>query len=124
MASYPYWLTGGHVRIEHYNQAIYEGSVAALNMLGKKVPMDNVPFFWTRAFNNSVQYSGTTQGYDDLHIAGDLASQKFIAYYFRNGKVIGAATMNSLNSIMIINEAIRLNVMPSASTVKSPDFNL
>ena len=124
VASYPYWLSGGSTRVEHWNQAIYEGSVAALNILGKKIPLDNVPFFWTRSFNNSVQFTGVTTGYDKVHIAGDLAAQKFIAYYFKAGKVVGAATMNSLNSIMIINEALQQGVMPSAEEVSKSDFKL
>jgi NADPH-dependent 2,4-dienoyl-CoA reductase/sulfur reductase-like enzyme len=124
VASYPYWLSGGSTRVEHWNQAIYEGSIAALNILGKKIPLDNVPFFWTRSFNNSVQFTGVTTGYDKVHIAGDLAAQKFIAYYFKAGKVVGAATMNSLNSIMIINEALQQGVMPSAEEVSKSDFKL
>jgi len=34
VASVPYWYTGEKVRIEHYNEAIKQGSVAAFNMLG------------------------------------------------------------------------------------------
>ena len=64
VATYPYWYTGKPVRIEHYNKAIYQGSVAALNMAGRKFPMDNVPFFWTRQFNNSLCVSGSIQGWD------------------------------------------------------------
>jgi NADPH-dependent 2,4-dienoyl-CoA reductase/sulfur reductase-like enzyme len=124
VASFPYWPTGSHARFEHWNQAIYEGSIAALNMLGKKIPIDNIPFFWTRSFNTSVQFTGITVGYDNVHISGDLATQKFIAYYLKNGKVVGAATKNSLNSVMIINEALKQGVMPNAETIKQPDFTL
>ena len=124
VASFPYWLTGKSTRVEHWNQAIYEGSIAALNILGKKIPLDNVPFFWTRSFDNSVQFTGVTSGYDNLHISGDLPTQKFIAYYFKDGKVVGAVCMNSLNSIMIINEALRQGVMPTAEAVSKSDFKL
>lgn len=117
-------MTGTRARVEHWNQAIYEGSIAALNILGKKIPLDNVPFFWTRSFDNSVQFTGMTAGYDKVHIAGDLAAQKFVAYYFKEGKVIGASTMNSLNSIMIINEALKQGVMPPADEVTKSDFKL
>jgi 3-phenylpropionate/trans-cinnamate dioxygenase ferredoxin reductase subunit len=72
VASYPYWYTGNYTRIEHYNEAIYQGSVAGLNMAGKKFPVDNIPFFWTRQFNNSLVFTGVTKGWDDIHIVGDL----------------------------------------------------
>lgn len=64
VASYPYWYTGQQIRIEHWNEAIHQGEVAALNMLGKKFPMDNIPFFWSRAFNQSIQYIGKISKYD------------------------------------------------------------
>jgi len=42
-----------------------------MNMAGKKFPMDNVPFFWTRQFNNTLVFSGVTQGWDDIHVTGN-----------------------------------------------------
>ena len=56
VASFPYWVSGDNVRIEHYNEAIHQGSVAAFNMLGKFVPMDSVPFFWTRQWDKGKLY--------------------------------------------------------------------
>lgn len=95
-------------------------------MAGKKFPVDNIPFFWTRQFNNSLVFTGVTKGWDDLHIVGDLSEMKFVAYYIRKSddKVLGAAAMNSMNAIQTINEAMRNGVMPKASTVKNPSFNL
>ena len=52
-------------------------------MAGKKFPVDNIPFFWTRQFNNSLVFTGVTKGWDDIHIVGDLKEMKFVAYYIR-----------------------------------------
>ena len=95
-------------------------------MIGKKFPLDNIPFFWTRQFNNSLVFTGVTRGWDDIHIVGDLKEMKFVAYYIRKSddKVLGAAAMNQLNKIQIINEAMRNGVMPNASQVKSASFVL
>lgn len=92
-----------------------------MNMAGKKFPMDNVPFFWTRQFNNSLAFTGVTQGWDDVHITGSLEEMKFIAYYIdrKQDKILGAAAMGQMNKIQIINEAMKNGVMPKASIVKS-----
>ena len=97
-----------------------------MNMAGKKFPMDNIPFFWTRQFNNSLVFSGVTQGWDDIHVIGNLEEMKFIAYYIdkKNDKILGAAAMNQMNKIQIINEAMRNGVMPKASIIKSAEFNV
>ncbi len=51
---------------------------------------------------------------------------KFIAYYIdkKTDKVLGAAAMNQMNKIQLINEAMKNGVMPKGSVVKSPDFNI
>lgn len=95
-------------------------------MNGKKFPVDNIPFFWTRQFNNSLAFTGVTKGWDDMHIVGDLAKMEFVAYYIRKSddKVLGAASMGTMNKIQTINEAMRNGVMPNASVVKDPAFVL
>lgn len=126
IASYPFWYTGKTARIEHYNEAIYQGSVAALNMAGKKFPMDNIPFFWTRQFNNSMSMTGYTQGWDELHVTGSIEEMKFVVYYInkKEDRILGAAAMGMMNQIQIINEAMRNGVMPKASSIKEGKVNL
>lgn len=58
IATYPYWVTGDRVRVEHWNHATQQGEVAAYNMLDKSIPYDVIPFFWTRNFNKTIQYTG------------------------------------------------------------------
>ena len=54
VASYPYWPTGSRTRTEHWSVALGQGTNAAFNMLGKYVPYDDIPFFWTRHYNKSL----------------------------------------------------------------------
>ena len=124
IVSYPYWYTGGRARMEHYNEAIYQGSVAAMNILGKRMPMDNIPFFWTRSFNNTLSFTGFTKGYTDIHILGDVKAKRFIAFYIdkKRNKVLGAASMGALNPIQIVNEAMRNGEMPPATEIYTPGF--
>jgi NAD(P)H-nitrite reductase large subunit len=58
VASFPFWSTGSRLRIEHYMNAMDQGSYTAFNMLGKMVPFGNIPFYWTRHYNKTVQYIG------------------------------------------------------------------
>lgn len=61
IATYPYWVTGERVRVEHWNHATQQGEVAAYNMLDKDIPYDVIPFFWTRNFMKTLQYTGYTR---------------------------------------------------------------
>jgi apoptosis-inducing factor 3 len=68
IASFPYFYTTERVRVEHISEAIATGAFAAMNMAGKMVPVNSVPFFWTRAFNRSISYVGNHKEYDDVRL--------------------------------------------------------
>ena len=123
VASFPYWVSGEHARVEHYNEAIHQGSLAAFNMLGKFVPMDGVSFFWTRQWDKTLQYSGYADKYDEVYIDGDLKSLNFAAFYLKGDKVVAVAALNRPNLTILANEAMKLNVMPKASEVKAGKFD-
>lgn len=58
IASYPYWVTGGSLRTEHWNTALDQGTHAAFNMMSKYVPYGQIPFFWVRHYNKTCHYIG------------------------------------------------------------------
>lgn len=73
-------------------------------MNGRHFPMDNIPFFWTRSFNNSLSVAGYINGWTNVHIVGSIKDMKFIAYYMDNktDKVLGAAAMGMPNAMQIV----------------------
>lgn len=88
-------------------------------MLGKLVPYSSVPFFWTRHYNKSIQFVGCNNDYAEVFYTGDVAGQKFVAYYIDSkDRVVGAAGMNNSEAILSIMEAIQQNVMPRGSEIK------
>lgn len=66
VVSFPYFHTAERIRVEHISEAIGTGAFAAMNMTGKMVPYNGVPFFWTRAFNKSLAYVGNASSYDEV----------------------------------------------------------
>jgi len=119
VCSFPYWYSGVRARVEHYNEAIQQGSIAAFNMLDKKIPYDYVPFFWTRHWDKSLQYTGVTNNFDSVHIDGDLDKLTFIAYYIKDDQILAISAMNKSPLPQVMNQAMQLNVMPTASELKT-----
>lgn len=118
-ASYPYWLTGRRMRIDHYMNAMDQGSYSAFNMLGKMTPFGNIPFYWTRHYNKTVQYIGHAHEFDEVHIEGDVAANKFLAFYIKDGKVLAVAGQQMSSAVLTYMEAMHQNLMPSADDIKS-----
>lgn len=42
-------------------------------MLGKLVPFGDIPFFWTRNYNKTIQYVGSASNYDEIYTTGSVA---------------------------------------------------
>lgn len=119
IAKFPYWYTGEDIRIEHWRVAEQQGRLAALNMLGKKIAYNGVPFFWTQIFDISFRYVGYAKGWDDIIVDGDISARNFIAYYSRKNKVLAAAGVNRDKEMAAIEEAIRTNKIPAANKLGS-----
>jgi len=124
IVSYPYFRTGEYVNFAHYVNAQQQGSIAALNMIGKNVPYEYVPFFWTRQWDQSLQYTGYGTVWDEVFVDGNLNELKFIAYYIKDNKIVGFASMNTPNAGNIMYEAFRNNKLPRATLIKNGSANL
>ena len=121
IASYPYWPTGSRTRTEHWAAALDQGTNAAFNMLDKYVPYSDVPFFWTRHYNKSLQLIGSTEvGYSECVVRGNMKKGKFLAYYINeNDQIVAVAGFDKTKQIVGYYEAMQQNAMPKGSDVKS-----
>lgn len=124
VASVPYFLTGEPVAFGHFVSAQQQGSVAALNMLDKKVTYDYVPFFWSRMWDKAIQYTGFGSSWDEVFVDGNLEELKFVAYYIKNNQIVGFASMNTPNAANIMYEGFRNNKLPRATLIKDGTANL
>jgi NADPH-dependent 2,4-dienoyl-CoA reductase/sulfur reductase-like enzyme len=85
----------GRVRVEHWDNAIWQARTAARNMLGGNEPYDRQPYFFTDQYDLGMEYVGYVgpAGYDRVTVEGDTAGA-FRAYWERNGVVVAAMHAN------------------------------
>ncbi|RWS26139.1 apoptosis-inducing factor 3-like isoform X4 [Leptotrombidium deliense] len=83
------------VAIGHWQIAQIHGKTAALSMLGLPAKCHTVPFFWSMMFGKGLRFAGFTDRLDDVFIAGNLSELNFVAYYFKDDKVVSVATMGN-----------------------------
>jgi 3-phenylpropionate/trans-cinnamate dioxygenase ferredoxin reductase subunit len=116
-------LHGRPIRIEHWDVAFNQGKTAALNMLGRGVEHDVVPYFFSDLADwTSMEYVGPGSG--DVAIRGSLADGDFTAFYLSDGRVTAALTVGRSSDL---DEAKRLLVEktpvdPSALADESADL--
>ncbi|HZB78400.1 MAG TPA: FAD-dependent oxidoreductase [Actinomycetota bacterium] len=75
------------IRTEHWNNARAQGRVAALNMMGRKTPYEEIHWFWSDQYEHTIQYAGHHRDWDDLVIRGNLKSRSFAAFYMLGGRL-------------------------------------
>jgi apoptosis-inducing factor 3 len=91
VAAFPLYGNGSQTRVEHWRVAQQQGRVAALNMLGREVPYDAVPYFWTIHYLKRLDYIGYAPDWDDIVVDGDLEIPEFIAFFVKDGRVAAVA---------------------------------
>ena len=76
---------GRRLRVEHWDVAFNHGKTAALNMLGRGVEHDTLPYFFSDLADwASLEYVGPGSG--DVAVRGSLDDGEFSAFYLHEGE--------------------------------------
>jgi NADPH-dependent 2,4-dienoyl-CoA reductase/sulfur reductase-like enzyme/predicted acylesterase/phospholipase RssA len=70
-------------RIEHWDNAIKQGRLAAKNMLGQRVPYDEVSYFFCDVFDISFDFFGYPEVADEQIARGSLSDRSFALFYLK-----------------------------------------
>ncbi len=86
---------GTRLRVEHWDNAIRQGRLAAHTILGRPEVYDWQPYFFTDQFDLGMEYVGYADSGDEVVIRGDMSSGAFIAFWLRAGRVRAAMNVNT-----------------------------
>jgi 3-phenylpropionate/trans-cinnamate dioxygenase ferredoxin reductase component len=92
MCEYQSPVHGRPIRIEHWDLAFNQGKTAALNMLGRGVEHETIPYFFSDLADwVSMEYVGPGSG--DVVVRGSLDEGEFCAFYLDGGRVTAAMSV-------------------------------
>ena len=92
------------------------GRHAALAMLGADAPYGECPFFWTKQAGVSLKVAGSLRGFDEVVYRGEVESGKFLAGYYRKGRLCGAVTAGRVGEHIAVERALAAGrTLPPAS---------
>jgi 3-phenylpropionate/trans-cinnamate dioxygenase ferredoxin reductase subunit len=81
-------------RLESIHNAAEQAKSAAAALLGKEREFAATPWFWSEQYDVRLQMVGLNAGFDAMVMRGDPAEGKFSAFYFRQGRLIAADSVN------------------------------
>ena len=98
VAEYESVVHGGRrIRVEHWDVAFTHGKTVALNMLGRHVAHDAVPYFFSDLSDwAGIEYVGPAYEWDTEVIRGALDDGAFTVFYLDQGQVAGALSVGPL----------------------------
>jgi 3-phenylpropionate/trans-cinnamate dioxygenase ferredoxin reductase component len=97
---------GHQARVEHWSNVADQARVVVPAMLGKDVPSAVVvPYFWSDQYDVKIQCLGEPHATDIVHLVED-DGRKFLAYYERDGVLVGVVGGGMPGKVMKIRAKI------------------
>jgi 3-phenylpropionate/trans-cinnamate dioxygenase ferredoxin reductase subunit len=115
---------GARVRVEHWDTAREQGPVAARNMLGRELPYERLPYFFSDQYEVGMEYTGHARPSDRLIVRGDPATREFIAFWLRGDRVVAGMNVNVWDVVEPIQRLIRERVPVDERHLADPDVAL
>ncbi len=93
-ANFPTRFALGRVRLESVQNGVDQARSVAGRIVGKPMPYDKVPWFWSDQTDLKLQIAGITAGHDATVVRGDPESGSFSVFCFRDGRLVGVESVN------------------------------
>ena len=114
----------GPIRVEHFDNAIKMGDVAARNLLGAGEVFDDPHWFWSDQYDVNIQMAGFAATWDEVVIRGSIEDRSFTAFFLAAGILRAALSINRPRDVRRAMPLIRAALRPDPPTLRNEDTDL
>jgi 3-phenylpropionate/trans-cinnamate dioxygenase ferredoxin reductase subunit len=124
IADYDSVVHGRSLRVEHWDVAFNHGKTAALNMLGRNVNHEEIPYFFSDLADwSSMEYVGPGKG--RVVVRGSMDDGNFTAFYLgEEGEVTAALTVGRSDDLEPARQWIRDKAKPDEAALADESTDL
>ena len=112
------------IRVEHWANAMHQGTTAGRNALGAGQVYDRLPYFFSDQYDLGMEYCGHAPTWDQMVIRGDLTTRQFLAFWLHHGTVVAAMNCNIWDVTDDLQALIRSGATPAPEQLADPDVPL
>ncbi len=113
-------FAGNRVRVESVGNAIDQAENAALNIMGRDVPYEPKPWFWSDQYDCKLQIAGLNIGYTDVVVRMGDAPGSQSHWYYKGAQLIAVDAMNDPRNYMVGKRLIEGGKSPAPSAIADP----
>jgi 3-phenylpropionate/trans-cinnamate dioxygenase ferredoxin reductase subunit len=122
--SHPSLRYARRVRLESVDNAFEQGKTAALNLLGRQVTHDRVPWFWSDQFDNKLLIVGLAQDHNRLVVRGTPESRSFSVCYLKDRELLAVEAINHSKDYMAARKLIAERALLNPEKLADPQLGL
>ena len=122
--SHPNQFYGGTIRLESVQNAVDQARTAAASLVGLREPYASVPWFWSDQFDAKLQIAGLSRPSDDTIVRGALDDAGFSVFFFREGRLAAAESINRPADHMACRKLLAQGVTIAPAQAADVEFNL
>ena len=112
------------MRVEHWSNALNQGTTAGRNAAGQSEIYARLPYFFSDQYDLGMEYVGHTDGDEAVAIRGELTSREFIAFWHRNGVVTAAMNVNVWDVVDDLRALVETRRVVDVGRLRDPDAAL
>jgi 3-phenylpropionate/trans-cinnamate dioxygenase ferredoxin reductase subunit len=115
---------GRHLRVEHWANALNQGTTAGANAVGGTEAYTRLPYFFSDQYDVGFEHVGHHGPGDQLVVRGDPAAREFVAFWQRDGIVTAAMHVNVWDAIEDLKAIVGAGVPIDPTRLADRDLDL
>jgi 3-phenylpropionate/trans-cinnamate dioxygenase ferredoxin reductase subunit len=115
----------GPIRVEHFDNAVKMGAVAARNALGGSEVFADPHWFWSDQYDHQIQMAGFAPTWDRMVVRGSLGGRSFCAFLLdESGVVRGTVSLDWPRDVRRSFGLISAQAVPDRAALADPETDL
>lgn len=112
------------IRLESVQNAVDQAKSTAAGLCGQDKPYQAVPWFWSDQYDVKLQMAGVGQPHDEYTVRGEIGPDGFSIFYFRDGALIGADSVNRPADHMVCRKLLTKRIAITPQQIGDLEFDL
>ena len=113
-----------HLRVEHWANAVNQGTTAGRNTAGERDAYTRLPYLFSDQYDLGLEYVGHSSNGDAVAIRGNPDTREFIAFWHRDGIITAAMNVNVWDVVDELKAIIETRSPIDLALLTDPDVPL